>query len=244
MDILSSIKPWLEVLFGSLTNQDILRKNPWIDKIFLSIGKRIKQFLRWLSVVSDRKYLLEKLQYCLNFFLKPFLVSFLIVGIGCLTNFPSELLQYIICVFLIIFTSMMILALFKATLEFKFKSFSKAYFQFSFFAICSPILLLFIDSQDEKHLFRNLLISSFPFEPNDSMTSMALKILGVGSITLASYYLILCPLVGGSSLIASIFLYATSKLAKVLERMTTSDVKSVALVASFFLYFIQGKCSS
>jgi hypothetical protein len=67
MNILSSIKPWLGFLFDLLAGQEILRKTPWIDKIFLLIGKRIKQFLRWLSVVSTHEYLLEKLEKYSNF---------------------------------------------------------------------------------------------------------------------------------------------------------------------------------
>lgn len=203
-------------------------------------GKRIKQFWHWLSVVSAREYLLEKLEYCLNFSLKPFLFSLLMLGIGCSLNLAAELLQCIVFVFLMIFILMITLVSFKGILEFipNFKSFSKAYLQFSLLAMCSPILLLFIDSQDEKHPFRNLLISSFPFEANDSITSMALKILGVSLITLALYYLAVCPLIGGLSLTALIFSYATSKLARVLERMTNSNVQAVAFAASLFLNFI------
>jgi hypothetical protein len=238
--LISSIKPWLGFLFDLLAGQEILRKTPWIDKIFLSIGKRIKQFLDWYSIVSEYEYLLGKINYCFDISLKFFISLIIVTGTGLSLKFPSQLVQYISGAVIVacLFTAFFFLL--KIILEFipKFKSFSKAYLQISFLSMCSLLFLLLIDSQDEKHPFRGLLLSSFPFEANDSMISMALKILGVGSITLASYYLILCPVIGGPSFITSIFLYTNSKLVKVLKRMTNSNVKAVAFVASLFLNFI------
>jgi hypothetical protein len=240
MNILSSIKPWLGFLFDSLAGQDILRKNPWIDKIFSLIGKRIKQFLRWLSVVSTHEYLVEKLEYYSNFFLQASRISLLIVFVGFSLNLPHQLLLFICGASVIIIMLLAILDVLKGILEFfpKFKLFSKNYLQFCAVVMFSCLLVLVSDAQAEKHPFYNLIQSYYSFEAGASMTSIALKILEAVLILLVSPYLIVFFVIGVPSLIASIFLYATSKLAKVLERMTTSNVQIIAFFASALLNFI------
>jgi hypothetical protein len=240
MNILSSIKPWLGFLFDLLAGQEILRKTPWIDKIFLSIGKRIKQFLDWYSIVSEYEYLLGKTNYCFDISLNFFISLIIVTGTGLSLKFPSQLVQYIGGAVIVACLPMSFFALLKGMLEFipKFKSFSKTYFRICIFFICSPFLSLLLGLKIEEHPFYDLLQSFHLLVANDSILFVTLEISGAISITLASYYLILFPVIGGPSLITTTFLCANSKLVKVLKGMTNSNVQAVAFVASLFLNFI------
>jgi hypothetical protein len=240
VNILSSIKPWLGFLFDLLAGQEILRKTPWIDKIFLLIGKGIKKFLRWLSVVSTHEYLLEKLEKYSNFFLTGFVISLPIVFMGFSLNLPHQLLLAICGTSISTLMPVFIFAVLKGILEFfpKFKLFSSAYLNFCAAAMFSCLFILVADAQDEKHPFYSLIQLFYPFGAGASIVSMALTILGFILILLVSPYLVVFLVIGGPSSIASIFLYATSKLAKELERMTNSNVQAVAFFASLILHFI------
>jgi hypothetical protein len=172
--------------------------------------------------------------------LTVFVIPLPIVFIGFSLNFSHQLLLAICGTSISILILRTIFAVLKGILEFfpKFKLFSKAYLNFCAAAMFSCLFILVADAQAEKHPFYNLIQLSYPPEASASITSMALKILGSVLIILVSPYLVVFLVIGGPSSIASIFLYATSKLAKELERMTNSNVQAVAFVASLFLNFI------
>jgi hypothetical protein len=142
--VLSNVKPWLGTLFGLISSQDLLRTNPWLDKIFLSVGERIKRFLDWYSIVSEYEYLLGAINYCFDVSLKFFISLIIVTGAGLSLKFPSQLVQYIGGAVVVTFLPMSFFALLKGMLEFipKLKSFSKTYFRICIFFICSPFLFL------------------------------------------------------------------------------------------------------
>ena len=235
-----SIKQWLGFLLVLLTDQESLRKTPWIDKIFLSTEKRIKQFLDCYSIVSKYEYLLGKINYCFDISWKFFIILLIIASAGDSLKFPSQLVQYIYGAVIVTSIPAALFASLKGILEFrnKFKSFSKIYFGISIFATCSPFLLLILGLKIEAHPLYELLNAFHLVGVSDSAFSISLKISIAISILIMSHYLITSLVVGTLSLMLLTFLYINSKLVQVLIRMVNSNFKAAVTWVSALLCLV------
>ncbi len=241
MNILSSVKPWLGFLFGSISNQDLLRTNPQLDKIFLSVGKRIKRFLHWRSTTNIQEDL-KKLSYVYNILLALSFVAMVLLATAYKLNLPSQLWFPMYCIFILVAGITVSLFFLKVIIEWlpNHKSVFNRYFKFCMKATLGSVALAFsfLLKSSNYHQVHTSLKSLHLLQPGEPLSSVIWKLPIVILASFIALYVISWMLVSPLCLMSLFCLKMTSRAAHFLEKMTVNNVRLVALIATFLVEFI------